>query len=59
VADDPIPRFEKRLAEEGSISQSELDTIKAEITEEIEQAVLFAEESPEPALDVLFEDLYV
>jgi len=59
LGDDPIPRYEKYLTVDGSVSMSELEAIRAEITEEIEQAVKFGEESPEPALEVLFEDLYV
>ena len=59
MGDDPIPRFEKQLTQEGDIGPSELQAIRDEITEEIEQAVLFGEQSPEPALEVLFEDLYV
>ena len=58
IAHDPIPRFEKRLTDDGLYSMSELDIIKAEINKEIEQAVIFGEESPEPAYEVLFEDLY-
>ena len=58
IADDPIPRFEKHLAENGVLNRSELDMVRAVITEEIEQAVKFGEESPEPTYDVLFEDLY-
>jgi len=59
IADDPIPRFENYLTENNVSTGSELDSIKAGITEEIEQATMFAEEGPEPAFDVLFEDLYV
>ena len=59
LANDPIPRFEKWLLSDGGADQADLDRIRAEITEEIEQAVRYGEESPEPALEVLFEDLYV
>ena len=59
LADDPIPRFEKYLTGNGLFSTSELDAVRAAAAEEIEQAVIFSEESPEPAYDVLFEDLYV
>ena len=59
MADDPIPRFEKHLTNEGLFSLSELEAIRAGVTEEIDEAVLFSEESPEPAFEVLFEDLYV
>ena len=56
---DPIPRFEKKLTNGGKVKLAELEKIKAEITDEIEEAVTFAEASPEPAYEVLFEDLYV
>ena len=59
IANDPIPRFEKQLIGAGVLNAEEIAAIKTGITEEIEQAVRFAEESPEPAYDVLFEDLYV
>ena len=56
---DPICRYEKQLINNNIANQAELDKIKAEISEEIEAAVVFGEESPEPAYEVLFEDLYV
>ena len=56
---DPIRRFEKRLMSDSVADQAELEKVKAEIGEEIEEAVKFGEESPEPAYEVLFEDLYV
>ncbi|MDR0469129.1 MAG: thiamine pyrophosphate-dependent dehydrogenase E1 component subunit alpha, partial [Peptococcaceae bacterium] len=59
LAKDPIPRYEKRLIEDGSADQADLDRIKAAVNEEIAQAVKFGEESPAPAYEVLFEDLYV
>ena len=58
IADDPIPRFENYLTENSVFNISELDLIKAGITEEIAQAVKFGEESPEPEYEVMFEDLY-
>ena len=59
IALDPIPRFEKYLLESGFAEQAEIDQIKAEAADEIEEAVKFAEESPEPEYDTLFEDLFV
>jgi pyruvate dehydrogenase E1 component alpha subunit len=59
LAKDPVPRFEEHLLEVGAADQRGLSEIQAEITEEIEQAVKFGEQSPEPAYEVLFEDLYV
>ena len=56
---DPIPRFVKALLESGTAVQADLDQIMADVTAEIEEAVVFAEESPEPAYEVIFEDLYV
>jgi len=59
LENDPIPRFEKLLKDDGILNQSDIDEIRAEVTEEIDQAVAFGEEGPEPTFDVLFEDLYI
>ena len=59
LAQDPIPRFEKRLIEDGIADQALLDSIRADVVREIEEAVQFGMDSPEPAYEVLFEDLYV
>ena len=56
---DPIPRFEAKLLEAGMATQAELDGIKQDVEEEIEEAVRFAEESPFPAPEEIFDDLYV
>ena len=45
---DPIPRFRHRLISEGKASAEELDAIEAEINAEMDEAVKFALESPEP-----------
>ncbi|MBX2882756.1 MAG: thiamine pyrophosphate-dependent dehydrogenase E1 component subunit alpha [Granulosicoccus sp.] len=47
-ARDPIAAFATRLLDAGQASQAVLDTIKAEITAEVEEAVSFAESSPHP-----------
>lgn len=59
LAKDPIPRFETRILETRIAGQDEMNKIKAEIIGLIEEAVVFAEESPQPAREVLYEDLYV
>ena len=59
MALDPIPRFEKALLESGTAVQAEIDAINADVIAEIDAAVVFAEESPQPAYEVIFEDLYV
>lgn len=45
---DPIPRFRTYLIEDEKASQTELDTIDAEIKQEMVDAVKFARESPQP-----------
>ena len=45
---DPIPRFEQRLIESGAITREEIETMRAEVGECLEEAVEFAKKSPEP-----------
>ncbi len=56
-AKDPIPNFEKRLLEDGMADATEIKKIWTEAEEEIRAAVKFAEESPYPKVDVMYEDL--
>lgn len=55
---DPIPRFHDVLIVEGRAEQAELESIDAEIKQEIREAVEFARQSPEPdpstALDYIY-----
>ncbi|MCL4870948.1 MAG: pyruvate dehydrogenase (acetyl-transferring) E1 component subunit alpha [Anaerolineae bacterium] len=55
---DPIGILEKHLLDEKEATQEEMDQIDEEVKQEIEAAVQFAEESPFPALESLFEDVY-
>jgi pyruvate dehydrogenase E1 component alpha subunit len=55
---DPIPNFEKRLIGDGVAEGGELESIKEEARREMRSAVEFAENSPYPELNVMFEDLY-
>ncbi len=55
---DPIVLFRRRLEEEGLLSPQELEQIERETDELIAEAVRFAEESPEPPLTDLYEDIY-
>ena len=57
--DDPIGILERYLTQEFSIGQEELEAIDAAVNEEIEDAVQFADESPQPALETLFDNIYV
>lgn len=56
---DPIGIYRAHLTKEKIASEKELDAIDDQVAEEIQAAVQFAEESPEPAIDELFADIYV
>jgi pyruvate dehydrogenase E1 component subunit alpha len=45
---DPITQLAEKLKEEGSIDQAALDALDAEIHAEVDEAVRFADESPDP-----------
>ncbi len=55
---DPIGIYHRHLLAEGIATEAELDAIEAEVEAEVEDAVRFAESSPEPALEELFTDVY-
>lgn len=57
---DPIGIYRKQLVETlGIASEAELDELDEKVAAEVRQAVLFAETSPEPAPETLFENIYV
>jgi pyruvate dehydrogenase E1 component alpha subunit len=56
---DPIGIFRKHLLEKKTVSAKALDEIEARVEEEVNKAVEFAEQSPEPAMEELFSDIYV
>ncbi|MEP0813946.1 MAG: thiamine pyrophosphate-dependent dehydrogenase E1 component subunit alpha [bacterium] len=58
MALDPIPRFEAYLLENKVMTSDEMNAIKAEIQAEIEDAVKFAEDSPESPAEVCLENVY-
>jgi pyruvate dehydrogenase E1 component alpha subunit len=55
---DPIKLHESRLLEMGILTPRDLEEINRKITEELDQAVKFAEESPLPDSRDLLEDVY-
>lgn len=55
----PIQKLRNYLIEEKVLKPEDLEKINDELTEEIRIAFDYAQESPEPELDVIFEDLYV
>jgi pyruvate dehydrogenase E1 component alpha subunit len=55
---DPIVLFRKRAMEEGTVAAGELDAIDAAIVREMEAAVQFARESPEPEEEAALQDIF-
>jgi pyruvate dehydrogenase E1 component alpha subunit len=55
---DPIGLLEERLLEAGAATEDQLAEIRKEARAVIDDAVKFAEESPEPVLDELYTDVY-
>jgi pyruvate dehydrogenase E1 component alpha subunit len=56
---DPIEAFKERLVAEGVIEAGELDSIRERVEARVLEAVEFADSSPEPALESLYDNLYV
>jgi len=55
---DPLKLFSASLKEEGVLSDSEFQKIEAEVKEQVEKSVRFAEESPFPDPKELYADVY-
>jgi pyruvate dehydrogenase E1 component alpha subunit len=58
-AKDPIESFARRCIEAGVLGERELQEVRDKAEGTVLAAVEFAEASPEPALDTLYENLYV
>jgi len=56
--EDPIGIFRRYLLEQEIANEGELDDLDMKVTAEIEDAVEFAESSPEPEPEALFEGIY-
>ncbi|MBN1332982.1 MAG: thiamine pyrophosphate-dependent dehydrogenase E1 component subunit alpha [Synergistales bacterium] len=56
---DPISRFEERVLDEKVMTREELDQIKEKVLKEVDEAVEFARQAPEPDPSELYQDLYV
>ena len=56
---DPIESFAKRLLEAGIIAEDHLDEVREKVERQVKEAVEFADASPEPPLDSLYDNLYV
>lgn len=57
-AEDPIGIYRKHLVENNIATPEELDDLETRVEAEVQDAVEFAESSPEPAPEALFEDIY-
>ena len=54
---DPITQLAEKLKEEKVLDQAKLDAMDAEIHAEVDEAVKFADESPDPDLSELYTDV--
>ncbi len=55
---DPIPLLEKRMADAGLMSPEEAQAVHDQVAADVAAAVEFAESSPFPEPDTLFDDVY-
>jgi pyruvate dehydrogenase E1 component alpha subunit len=55
---DPIKNLRRKLLQEHRVTEANLEEAEREVTAIIEDAVKFAEESPEPGLDTLGKYVY-
>ena len=55
---DPIKRCAQVLIEEGMATEEELKQLEEKAKKEIEESVIYAEQSPEPSIESLEEDVY-
>jgi pyruvate dehydrogenase E1 component alpha subunit len=56
---DPIPAFGKQLLSEGVLTEEEIAQIDADAVARVDEAVEFADASPFPAPETLYDDIYV
>jgi pyruvate dehydrogenase E1 component alpha subunit len=56
---DPIKAFANRLVDEGVLSQEDVERFDERAIEAVDEAVRFADESPFPDLDSLYDEVYV
>lgn len=55
---DPIEKLKKRILNKKIISEKEIKKVELEIMNEIKKAAEFAEKSPKPTTEVLYQDVY-
>jgi pyruvate dehydrogenase E1 component alpha subunit len=55
---DPILIFRQRVVETGLLSESDVKTLEKDVSDRVDDAVTFADASPEPPLEWLMTDVY-
>ncbi len=55
---DPLITFKKLGIVEGFFTEEDINALEEEVEQVIEEAIKFADESPEPPLDYLMDDIY-
>ena len=55
---DPVEIYPKMLIERHIADQAEIDAMRSDVDKQVAEAVEFAEESPEPSPEELFDDVY-
>ncbi|MEW5310809.1 MAG: hypothetical protein WDW38_002570 [Sanguina aurantia] len=58
AARDPIPKFRSYMIDNSLMSEADIKALEAEVMEEIEDSVRFAEESPKPEKGQLLENVF-
>ena len=56
---DPIPRLADKLLEEKVLTRKKIASIEAKVTEEIDRAVAYANESGFPSVEEMYEDVFL
>ena len=57
-SNDPVPEFRARLIADGVLTEAEADAIDERADQTVTDAVAFADESPDPSVDELFDGIY-
>ena len=57
-ARDPILNFEKKIVEQGILTEKQVEELEDAVAKEVEEAERFAVNSPYPSVDSLYEGLY-
>jgi pyruvate dehydrogenase E1 component alpha subunit len=57
-AQDPVAAFRARLIQAGILDEVGVTGLEAEVEQELQQAIDFADASPDPSVEELFDDVY-